>query len=197
MKLLHNYKAVKGLQELITRCAGPGEPCVVWKLRKHTTRTVREMRLTVQFREYEMDQVIFDLGSDANVLPKQTWEHISRPALQWYPIQLRMANQQNIFPTGRLQGVIVDTKGTSTQVDFEVIEIVDDNNPYLVLLGIDWATDMNGVINLKKRKITFEKNSLCIVVPLDPTEGTRYTELVRDNDSDDNLDFIYKITAQE
>jgi len=30
-------------------------------------------------------------------------------------------------------------------MDFEVIEIVDDNNPYLALLGIDWATDMNGV----------------------------------------------------
>jgi len=38
----------------------------------------------------------------------------------------------------------------SALADFEVIEIVDDNNPYPALLGIDWATDMNGVINLKK-----------------------------------------------
>jgi len=57
----------------------------------------------------------------------------------------------------RLQGVIVDIKGAGTQTDFEVIEIVNDNNPYLALLGIDWATDMNGVINLKKRKMIFEK----------------------------------------
>ena len=39
MKLLHNNKVVKGLQELITRCAGttPGEPRIVRKLGKHTT----------------------------------------------------------------------------------------------------------------------------------------------------------------
>ena len=36
MKLLHNSKDVKGLQELITRCAGSGEPRLVWKLEKHT-----------------------------------------------------------------------------------------------------------------------------------------------------------------
>jgi len=37
------------------------------------------MRLTAQIGEYEMDQVILDLGSDVNVLPKHTWEHIRRP----------------------------------------------------------------------------------------------------------------------
>ena len=72
MKLLHDSKAVKGLQEIINRCArtAPGETHIVCKIGKHKTRTGREMRLTVQVREYEMDQVILDLGSDANVLPK-------------------------------------------------------------------------------------------------------------------------------
>jgi len=48
MKLLHNSKVVKGLQELINRCVGtvPGEPHVVEKIGKHKTRTGREMRLT-------------------------------------------------------------------------------------------------------------------------------------------------------
>jgi hypothetical protein len=142
-----------------------------------------------------MDQVILDLGSDANVLPKQTWERMGRPTLQWSPIQLRMANQQKIIPMGRLQGITVDIEGASALADFEVIEIVDDNNPYPALLGIDWATDMNGVINLKKRKMIFEKKSLRVVVPLDPAEGSRYTEPVRDYESDDDLDCIYKITA--
>lgn len=82
-------------------------------------------------------------------------------------------------------------------VDFEVIEIVDDRNPYPTLLGIDWSTDMNGVINLKKHKIIFEKKSLCVVVPLDPTEGPRYTELVRDYNNDNDLDYIYTITTRE
>ena len=62
MKLLHDRKAVKGLQELITRCMRIGEPCVVHKLGKHALRTRREMRLNAQIGEYEMDRVILDLG---------------------------------------------------------------------------------------------------------------------------------------
>jgi len=154
------------------------------------------MRLTAQISEYEMDHVILDLGSNVNVLLKQTWECMGRPTLQWSPIQLRMVNQQKNTPMGRLQGVTVDIEGASVLVDFEVIEIFDDSNPYPALLGIDWATDMNKVINLKKHKKIFEKKSLrVVVVPLYPTEGARYTEIVRDDDSDDNLNCIYKITA--
>jgi len=48
-----------------------------------------------------------------------------------------MANQQKILPRGRLQGIIVDIEGVSALVDFKVVEIVDDRNPYLMLLGID------------------------------------------------------------
>ena len=58
---------------------------------------------------------------------------------------------------GRLQGVTVDIEGMSALDDFEVIEIMDGSNPYPTLLGIDWAIDMNGIINLKKRKMIFEK----------------------------------------
>jgi len=96
---------------------------------------------------------------------------------------------------GRLQGITVDIEGESALADFEVIEIVDDSNPYLVILGIDWATDMNMVINPKKCKMLFEKKSLRVVVSLDPAEGSRYTEPVRDYESDNDLDCIYKITA--
>ena len=46
------------------------------------------MRLTMQTGEYEMDQVILDLGSNMNVLPKKTWECMSRPTLKWSPIHL-------------------------------------------------------------------------------------------------------------
>jgi len=57
-----------------------------------------------------------------------------------------------------------------------VIEIVDDRNIYLALLGIDWAIDMNRMINLKKRTMSFEIKFLHVVVPLDLAKGLRYTE---------------------
>lgn len=99
---------------------------------------------------------------------------------------------------GWLYGVTVDIEAASTMAKFEVIEIVDNSNPYLVFLGIDWAIDMNGVINLKKMVISFERKSLRVIVPLDPTEGVHYTEPVHDSDeSDDELDHIYKIITQD
>jgi len=40
--------------------------------------------------------------------------------------------------------------------NFEVIEIIDENNPCPMLLGIVWVIDMDGVINFKKRTMSFE-----------------------------------------
>ena len=63
MKLLRDSKAMKGLQELIHKCARtmPGEPRIVEKIRKHKIATRKEMILTAEIGEYEMDQVILDL----------------------------------------------------------------------------------------------------------------------------------------
>lgn len=74
--------------------------------------------------------------------------------------------------------MIVDIEGVSTLANFEVIDIVDDTNIYPTFLGIDWTIDMNGVINLKSQTMSFERKSLCVVVPLDPVEGLCYTKLV-------------------
>ena len=55
---------------------------------------------------------------------------------------------------------------------------------------------MNGVINFKKITMLFERNSLQVIVQLDPVEGACYTEPVRDyEENDDDLDQIYKITT--
>ena len=56
----------------------------------------------MQIGNYEMHQIILDSGSDANILPKQTLEHMGRNTLQWSPIKLWVTNQQKILPMGRL-----------------------------------------------------------------------------------------------
>jgi hypothetical protein len=91
----------------------------------------------------------------------------------------------------------VDIDGVRTFEDFEVIEIVDDSFPYLALLGIDWAFDNSTVVDLKKQRITFEKYGLRVVVPLDPDEGPRYTEPIREDDHTFELENIYKLTSRE
>lgn len=71
----------------------------------------------------------------------------------------------------RLHGVTIYIEGAHAIPNFEVIKIVDDNNPYPALLGIDWAFDMNAAINSKKRNMKFDVKELRVIVPLDPTEG--------------------------
>src|SRR5882757_3160649 len=114
------------------------------------TRTGREMRLIAQVGEFEMDEVILYLGSEVNVLTKQTWEQMGSPKLARSPIHMRLANQQRVSPLCRLPQVPVDIGGVHSFADFEVIEIIGDSRPYPSLLGIDWAIDNMDVIDLKK-----------------------------------------------
>ena len=58
-----------------------------------------------------MDEVILDLGSEVNILTKQTWELMGKPKLRYCPIQLRLANQQRVCPMGRLSNMPVDIDG--------------------------------------------------------------------------------------
>ena len=57
MKLLRDSNAVKGLEELVNRYIRNtlGESHIVRNIGKHKTRTRRQMRLTTQIGEYEMD----------------------------------------------------------------------------------------------------------------------------------------------
>ena len=87
---------------------------------------------------------------------------------------------------------MVDIAGVKTQADFEVIEIIEDTNPYPTLPGLDWAIDMGGVINLKKWSMVFENNGTRVIVLLDPAEGTQYTEPAWD---EEEVDHIYKFTT--
>jgi len=45
-----------------------------------------------------------------------------------------MENQQKIIPMGHLHEMTVDIEGAQAIANFEVIEIVDDSNPYATLL---------------------------------------------------------------
>jgi hypothetical protein len=160
-------------------------------------RTNKELHLSAQIGYYDVDYVVLDLGSEVNVMTKKTWELMGKPRLIYSPIRLRMANQQAVSPFGRLEHVPVDVDGVRTFANFEVIEIVDDSCPYHVLLGIDWAFNNSTVVDLKKRRMTFEGNVLKVITPLDPDEGCRYTEPIREEDHVYELENIYKMTVRQ
>jgi len=78
-----------------------------------------------------------------------------------------------------------------------MIKIVDDSNLYPTLLGLDWAFSNMAIINLKRRKMTFESNNMRVIVPLDPSQGERYTKPIKEEYSIDVIDNIYQIKTKE
>jgi len=94
-----------------------------------------------------MDHIILDLGSNVNVLPKQILEMMGRLRLTRSLCSTKIGQTT---PMGRLASRNVDIDGVCNVVHFEVIEIVDDKNPYLALLGLDWEFYNQSIIILKK-----------------------------------------------
>ena len=128
-----------------------------------------------------MGNVILDLGSDVNILPKKTWEAMREPTLGYSNIQLKLENQQRVIPMGRLKNIVVDLDDVCTTTDFDVMDMVDDSKPFPSLLGIDWAFGNQDIINLKIRKMIFEAGNFRVVEPLDPSYCERYVEHVPDS----------------
>jgi hypothetical protein len=58
-------------------------------------------------------------------------------------------NKYEIYPIGQFDKIEVNIEGGKTKADFEVIEVIDESDPYLALLGIDWDFENNVVLNLK------------------------------------------------
>ena len=96
-----------------------------------------------------------------------------------------------VLPIGRLSQVPIDIEGIRTFVYFEVI----NTNPYIVLLGIDWAIDNQTIINFKKRILSFEDDEMRVVSPIDPLEGQRYVDSIYIEGQGDYLDQIYNVNA--
>jgi hypothetical protein len=159
VKILNDPSYVKVLQNMLERCSIEVEGKLEQKIVNHLhtrRKTSREFRLNANIGDFNMGDIILDLESEVNVLPKKTLQCMGEPTLGYSPTQPKLANQHRVIPIGRLKGVIVDLDGLPTKADFEVIEIVDDTTPYPTLIGLDWAFDNQAIINLNTRKMTFE-----------------------------------------
>ena len=49
----------------------------------HKKNAGKEIHMNIQIGDYEVDSFILDLGSDVNILTKQTWKKMGRPTLGW------------------------------------------------------------------------------------------------------------------
>jgi hypothetical protein len=103
IKYIQDESIVQELQNLIRqyeiRKIDPLLNRVVHQIGKKR-RTNKELHLNAQIGEYEIDYVVLDLGSEVNVMTKQTLVLIGKSKLVYSPIKLRMANQQVVSPFG-------------------------------------------------------------------------------------------------
>ena len=155
VKVLSYQSSMKILQNILEKCSieteGKLEPKTVNHL--HTRRRKsREFRLNANIGDFNMGDIILDLGSEVNVLPKKTWKCMGEPTLGYSPVQLKLENQHRVLPIGIMKGVTIDIDRVHTKEDFEVIEIVDNTTPYPSLLGLDWVFENQAIINLKLGK---------------------------------------------
>ena len=105
---------------------------------------------------------------------------MGRSRLRWSHVQLHLDNQAKVQPIRRVSNLVVDVKGMKTYADFDVIEVVNGEGSYPILMGIGWANDSMAVINFKKRMMTFENQDIRVIAPMDLNEGRRYIEPVKD-----------------
>ena len=105
--------------------------------------------MNIQIVDYEVDSVIPYLGSDVNILTKQTWQLMGNLTLGWLAVHLRLANQEKVHPISHISNLVVDIEGMKTHADFNVIEVVEVGGSYHTLLGIWWDNDSMEFINFK------------------------------------------------
>jgi hypothetical protein len=70
------------------------------------------------------------------------WEIMWKLKLIWLNFQLRLENQHKIIPTERLVGVPINIDGVHNVFKYEVIDIMENNQPYLALIELDWTFDI-------------------------------------------------------
>ena len=71
------------LRNIIDQCVKEREGYKLVNNIWHKRRTSKELRLSAQIGEYDMDYVILNLGSDVNILPKKTWGVMGKPNMVW------------------------------------------------------------------------------------------------------------------
>ena len=60
----------------------------IWRIKRNKRRTRKELHVNTQIAGFQIKDTMLDLGSDVNILPRNTWEALGRPKLTYSPIQL-------------------------------------------------------------------------------------------------------------
>jgi hypothetical protein len=96
INFIKDEKSIQELQNLFRQYEigriDPLQNKEVYQLSKKR-RTNKELHLNAQIGDYDIYYAVLDLGSEVNVMTKQTWALMGKPKLIYSPIRLRITNQ--------------------------------------------------------------------------------------------------------
>jgi len=103
IELMKDETMLNELYEMIEHCAQQREIPIAQRVVNKVLckkRTNEEFILSAQIEEYDVGNFMLYLGSDVNVLPKNTWEMMGKTKLISSLVQLRLENKHTIVPIG-------------------------------------------------------------------------------------------------
>jgi hypothetical protein len=87
--------------------------------------------------DFDIDCVL-DEETHVNIILERTWEILGKPAMKPSLGKIGLFKGKMITLCGRVTNVPMIAHETSTEVEFEVIRFVENNDPFSLLLGKTW-----------------------------------------------------------
>jgi hypothetical protein len=88
-------------------------------------------------RDFDIDCVL-DEETQVNIMTESTWEILGKPTMVPSLGRIGLFKGKMITLCGRVTNVPIIIHGTSTEEEFEVIKLVENNAPFPLLLGKIW-----------------------------------------------------------
>lgn len=101
-----------------------------------------------------------------------------------------MADQGLIAPISVLKQAETSIMGITTIVDYEVIDILDEEHTYPTFVGRPWGRRMKASISLEKGRIKIKGKGKRVIIPLDPIKEKGWEEM---DDDDINTRRLYQV----
>jgi len=99
------------------------------------------------------DQALCDLGANVNIMPKETFEKLSYPALSPTMMCVQLADSTVRYPEGVVENLLVQVKDTFILADFVVLDMEGDLGISLIL-GRPFLGDEKARIDVGTGKIS-------------------------------------------
>jgi hypothetical protein len=93
--------------------------------------------LEARIRDFDIDCVL-DEETQVNIITKRTWEAIGRPTMIPSLGGLGLFRGKLVNLCGMLTQIPMTVNGTSTEEDFEIIQFIEDIDPFTMLIGKTW-----------------------------------------------------------